>query len=42
MREDHGHLSINLDIAAILEFLDGICTVEWPSQIPVTGKKDVI
>lgn len=42
MREDHGHLPINLDIAAILEFLYGVCTVEWASQVPVTGKKDVI
>jgi hypothetical protein len=42
MCEDHGHLPINLDIAAILKFLDGVCTVEWASQVPVTGKKDVI
>lgn len=42
MREDHGYLPINLDIAAILKFLDGVCTVEWASQVPETGKKDVI
>lgn len=42
MREDHGHLPINLDITAILKFLDGVCTVKWASQIPVIGKKDVI
>jgi hypothetical protein len=42
MREDHGHIPINLDIAAILKFLDGVCTVEGASQVPVTGKKDVI
>jgi hypothetical protein len=42
MRKDNGHLPINLDIAAFLKFLDGVCTVEWASQDPVTGKKDVI
>lgn len=42
MCEDYGHLPINLDIAAILKFLDGICTVKWTSQVFVTGKKDVI
>jgi hypothetical protein len=42
MREDHGHLTINLDIARTLKFLDGVCTAEWASHFPVTGKKDVV
>lgn len=42
MCEDHGHFPINLDIAAILKFLDSVCTVEWASEVPVAGKKDVV
>ena len=42
MREEHRHLAIDLGIAAIVEFLDGVCTVEWTGQVLVIMGKDVI
>ena len=42
MRENHGHLPVNLDIAAFMKLLNGIRTVEWASQFLVTVKKDII
>jgi hypothetical protein len=42
MREDNRHRPVDLDIAALLELLDGVWAMEWASQVPVIVEKNVI
>ena len=42
MCEDNRRFPIDFDSASVLELLDSICTLEWPRNVWMTRKKDLV
>lgn len=42
MCEHNGHFAANFDSASILKLLDGVRTLEWPSEFWMVRKKDLV